>query len=189
MRRTCVAVATIIGVSACTMESASTSNAAESTVISPTDSTAATAAQVSSVSLVDTSIAPAVAGMNGWNYSQDASADLTGDGTPERVVITAQVEMSRGRPLWDDGQAWQVYVEYADSTRTYVYANRVQLGMLEMRLSRPDPGKTATIILIEHLPDRLRIAEATVDSARHASTRVMFERNLDPVGDIASRMR
>ena len=69
-------------------------------------------------------------------------ADLTGDGAPERVVMTARVEMSRGRPLWDDGQPWQVYIEYADSTRTYMYANRLQLGMLEMRLTRPASGQT-----------------------------------------------
>lgn len=144
---------------------------------------------VGSVTLIDTAIAPAIAGANGWNYSQSTSADLTGDGVSERIVLTAQVEMRRGAPLWDDGQAWQVYIEFPDSSRTYVYANRLQLGTLGMRLSRADSAQRASIILVEHLPDRLRIAEVTLSGERRPTTRVMFERNLDPTGDIAVPLR
>src|SRR5690606_15712646 len=63
------------------------------------------------VALVDTSIQPGVAGQDGWMYSRSAEADLDGDGAPERVVLMARAEVMDGRPLWDDGQPWQVYVE------------------------------------------------------------------------------
>lgn len=140
-----------------------------------------------SVELIDPAIPPAVAGEDGWDYHQSTDVDLTGDGEPELVVLTARVEMYRGRPAWDDGQPWQVYVEAQDTTRTYVYAQQLQIGTLVMRVSRSDEGKLPTIVLIEHLPDRLRIMEAwyppTSDSL---SIAMRFERNLDPRGDTAS---
>lgn len=90
--------------------------------------------------LIDPTIPPAIAGEGGWNYHQSASADLDGDGSPERVVLTARVEMYRGRPAWDDGQPWQVYVETAQGTRTYLYAQRLQLGTLTMRITSGSDG-------------------------------------------------
>ena len=85
------------------------------------------------VQLIDSTIPPAVAGEAGWDYHQSVGVDLNGDGRPERVVLTARVELVRGRPAWDDGQPWQVYVESQDGTRTYVYAQRLQLGALTVR--------------------------------------------------------
>ncbi|HJR36335.1 MAG TPA: hypothetical protein VJ817_15365, partial [Gemmatimonadales bacterium] len=83
---------------------------------------AADADSAPAVQLVDSAIPPAVAGAEGWNYQQSARADLDGDGRAERVVMTAKVELYRGRPAWDDGQPWQVYIEAAEGGRTYVYA-------------------------------------------------------------------
>lgn len=57
-----------------------------------------------SVQPVDSTISPAVAGEEGRHYQQSADVDLTGDGHVERVVLTARVELDRGRPAWDDGQ-------------------------------------------------------------------------------------
>jgi hypothetical protein len=113
--------------------------------------------------------------------------DLDGDGVEERVVLTARVEMHRGRPAWDDGQPWQVYVESGDGTRAYLYAQRLQLGTLTMRVSRGQPDRLPSIILIEHLPDRLRVLEASVRGRDEPPVTVLrFQRDLDPRGDLAS---
>lgn len=138
-----------------------------------------------SVQLVDSTISPAVAGEEGWHYQQSADVDLTGDGNLEHVVLTARVEMYRGRPAWDDGQPWQVYVESQDGTRTYVYAQRLQLGTLTMRVSRGEVNPP-TVVLLEHLPDRLRVLEAAYTGPGLVSVSVEYQRDLDPRGEIAS---
>lgn len=144
-----------------------------------------TTAPVPSVQPIDSLIAPAVAGEDGWNYHQSSEVDLTGDGLLERVVITARVELYRGRPAWDDGQPWQVYVESPEGERTYVYAQRLQLGTLTMRVTRGDTT-APTVVLLEHLPDRLRVLEATYAGPGAVSVTVGFERDLDPRGETAS---
>lgn len=138
-----------------------------------------------SVQPIDSTIAPAVAGEGGWDYQQSTEVDLTGDGRPERIVLTARVEMVRGRPAWDDGQPWQVYVESQDGTRTYVYAQRLQLGTLTMRVSRGEE-RPSTIVLLEHLPDRLRVLEATYGGPGLVSVAVEYQSDLDPRGETAS---
>lgn len=140
----------------------------------------------SSLQLVDSAIPPAVAGEAGWNYHQSAQADLTGDGQPEQVVLTARVELYRGRPAWDDGQPWQVYIEAQDGARTYVYAQRLQLGTLTMRVGRRGAGQPASVVLLEHLPDRLSLYEVSYAAPDHASVVVRFQRDLDPHGETAS---
>jgi hypothetical protein len=139
-----------------------------------------------SAQLVDSTIPPAVAGEAGWNYQQSARADLTGDAQLERVVLTARVDLYRGRPAWDDGQPWQVYVQADDGTRTYVYAQRLQLGGLAMRVSRSEAGQPARIVLLEHLPDRLSVYEVSYTGPGRVSAAVRFQRDLDPRGEGAS---
>jgi hypothetical protein len=138
------------------------------------------------VDLVDPTIAPATAGEDGWNYRLGAEADLSGDGTPEHVVLTARVEMVRGRPAWDDGQPWQVYVEESDGTRTRLYAQRLQLGTLTMRVTVGDSLAPATVVLLEELPDRLAVYEVTYRGPGDATVVAAFERPVDPAGDTAS---
>jgi hypothetical protein len=141
---------------------------------------------VPEVGLIDSTIPPAIAGEDGWNYSMVANVDLYGDSLPERVVLTARVELMLGRPVWDDGQPWQVYVESHDTVRTRLYAQRLQLGTLDMRLTVPgDTVSRPTILLIEHLPDRLRILEARFTGSAPNVT-VRLERRLDPTGGTAS---
>jgi hypothetical protein len=137
-------------------------------------------------SAIDTSIAPAIGGEDGWNYVQRATADLNGDGTAEQAVLTARVELYRGRPAWDDGQPWQAYVETADGTRTYLYAQRLQLGTLTMRVSTADSTGASSIVLLEQLPDRMTVYEARYDSAGAAKMTVRFQRRLDPRGPAAA---
>lgn len=135
--------------------------------------------------LVDTAMAPAVGGEGGWSYWRTAVADLDGDGEAERIVATARVELYRGRPAWDDGQPWQVYVEEADGTRTYVYARFLQLATLEVRVARPEENRPATLVLIEHLPDRLGVYEVEYGGPGRAAAAVAFERALDGAGEMA----
>lgn len=138
------------------------------------------------VELIDPNIPPASAGETGWNFQRSAEVDLTGDGRPERIVLTAHVELYRGRPAWDDGQPWQVYVEAEDGTRTYVYSQRLQLGTLTMRISLNEQGEPASILLVEHLPDRLSLYEALYRGPGEVTVVERFQRALDPRGELAS---
>ena len=136
--------------------------------------------------LVDSAITPAVAGSDGWMYTQSVGADLDADGVAERVVLTARAEVMNGRPLWDDGQPWQVYVEEPDGERSYLYARYVQLGMVTMRIGLAEGGDPATVVLLEHLPDRLALYEIVYRGPGQAETVQHFERSLDPTGEVAS---
>lgn len=135
--------------------------------------------------LIDPAIPPAIAGEDGWNFHQSVPADLTGDSQAERVVMTARVELIRGQPAWDDGQPWQVYVESSNGDRTYLYAQRLQLGTLTLRLSQPDSLQRPTVVLLEQLPDRMRILEIDHDAATGSPRTVLrYERMLDAHGDV-----
>jgi hypothetical protein len=136
--------------------------------------------------LIDSAIPPAIAGESGWNYQQSAEADLDGDGQLERVVLTARVELYRGRPAWDDGQPWQVYIEAQDGRRTYVFAQRLQLGTLTMRLGSGDSSQAPSVLLLVHLPDKLSLYEVSYNGPGRVSIASRFQRELDPRGDIAS---
>lgn len=140
----------------------------------------------SSVQLIDSTIPPAIAGADGWNYHLSTEADLNGDGQSERVVLTARVELYRGRPAWDDGQPWQVYVESADSSRRYIYAQRLQLGTLAMRVGVGDGAQRASIVLLEQLPHQLGVYESVYFGLDSIATSVRFLRELDPRGQSAS---
>lgn len=131
------------------------------------------------VPLIDSTIQPAVAGEAGWNYHQGVEVDLDGDGRPERVVLTARVALVRGRPAWDDGQPWQVYVEAPDRGRTYLYAQRLQLGTLAMRVGRADVAQPASVVLLEQLPDRLSIYDVLYLGPDSVSVAARFQRDLD----------
>lgn len=139
-----------------------------------------------SAALLDSGQLAGVAGADGWNYQQSVAADIDGDGQVERVVIMARVELMRGRPVWDDGQQWQVYVEEADGSRTTVYACRLQLGMLSMRLDAQPSGQPHRIVMLEQLPDRLSVFEVHYRSPTDITALVMYQRSLDATGEIAS---
>lgn len=147
---------------------------------------AADSSIVERATTLDSLIAPAIAGDSGWNYRQAAEADLDGDGTIERVVLIARVELVRGRPAWDDGQPWQVYIETDYGRRTHVYAQRLQLGSLTMRVSLAEAGRPSSVVLVEHLPDRLSLFEVSYAGPERASVALRFQRMLDPRGETAS---
>lgn len=152
----------------------------------PAETTALPEPAADAARLVDADMAPAVAGADGWMYSRAAEADLDLDGQMERVIVTARAEMMRGRPLWDDGQPWQVYVEESDGQRTYLYARFVQLGSVSMRIGLAEGDAGPTVVLLEQLPDRLAVYELAYQGPGVVESVHQRERMLDPTGDIAS---
>ena len=101
-------------------------------------------------------------------------------------MLTARVEMIRGRPAWDDGQPWQAYVEEADGSRTYVFARFVQLGTLTLRLSAREGPDRPVVVLLEQLPDRLSVYEVEYSGPRKVRVTAPYERDLDVSGDVSS---
>ena len=136
--------------------------------------------------LVDSSVGGGVAGEEGWGYVQSTEVDLDGDGDAERVVLASRVELVRGRPAWDDGQPWQVYVQESSGERTELYRRFVQLGTVTMRITAPQADEAPAVVLLEHLPDRLSVYEIAYQAPGRIRTRAPFVRNVDPVGELAS---
>ncbi|MFO7172415.1 MAG: hypothetical protein DIU70_005515 [Bacillota bacterium] len=91
-----------------------------------------------------------VAGQREWGYHQEVKADLDEDGVEEKLVVIARV----GRPpggqdySWDDGQPWNVYVEEPDGTRTYVFADWVQLGKLVVGVAGTTAGEPQDVAIL-----------------------------------------
>jgi hypothetical protein len=50
----------------------------------------------------------------------------------------------------------------------------------------PNEADTPAIVLLEHLPDRLRVLEASYRGPGVVSVAVEYERDLDPGGELAS---
>jgi hypothetical protein len=90
---------------------------ADSAVSAPPSSSTATASVDG-----DTLIRPA-APRYAYTLLDSATADVDGDGTPERVDLAATVETGDdGRPLWEDGHQWMVAVR--DGADTYPLVER-----------------------------------------------------------------
>lgn len=138
----------------------------------------------SAQNLIDHTIATAAAGKDGWNYYRSGTADLNGDGTVERIVLATEVELVGGQPAWDDGHHWQVYVESSGGVRTQLYTQRLQLGTLTLRLTGGTGGPK--ILLIEHLPDSIKVYEIVYEGSGQTEQRAVLHRQLDPRGNLAS---
>jgi hypothetical protein len=79
-----------------------------------------------------------------------------------------------------------VYVEAPGGRRTYVYARRLQLGTLALRITQAERGQPATLLLLEHLPDRLAVYEANYAGPGRVSVATRLRKALDPHGGLAS---
>jgi hypothetical protein len=142
------------------------------------------------VDLLEPRVPRAVAGERGWRYQQRASADLDGDGAAETAVLIADVEIdARGRPLWEHGHRWQVYVEEPDGARTYAYARFLPNGTLDAYLARPDSGQRPTILLVERTPESLAVYEVRYEGAGRAAAVRRLERDLERAGGFAGSPR
>jgi hypothetical protein len=93
-------------------------------------------------------------------YRRDASADLDGDGTAERVVIAADVTLSaNGAPIWEDGHRWAVYAESADGRRTLLYAAFVPNGFAEAAVLAAGSDGKRNVLVQERTPGQVRALE------------------------------
>jgi hypothetical protein len=140
------------------------------------------------VDLVSPRLDDVAIGEPGWAHGQTATADLDGDGVPERAIIIANAEDYHGRVLWNDSQIWEVYVEEPDGTRTYVYKRLLQLGSLTARLARPEhagpirPGERPeppTILLLEHTPQSFSAYEVRYAGPAQATAVKLTSREFD----------
>ena len=102
--------------------------------------------------LTDTTIVAAEAGAKGWMYEQKVSVDFDADGQMETAVLISDVTLdAAGRPLWEDGHRWQVYVEEPTGERTYVYRQFLPNGSLAADVVRRESG-SRTLLLVERTP-------------------------------------
>lgn len=131
------------------------------------------------VDLVSQRHEDAVLGAEGWGHAQSATADLDGDGAPETAVILANAPLYRGRVDWQDSQPWQVYIEEQDGTRTYVYKQLLQLGIIHARLARPIPSQPPTIVLLEHTSRGFGAYEVRYTGPGQATTVELTQRQFD----------
>lgn len=157
-------------------------SAPETASKSPADTAAKQAAAPSVLEmLVDSTLPPATPGDPGWDYHRLATADLDGDGQPERASLIARVDSGEDGFLWDDGQPWQLHIEEADGTRTYAYRRFVALGMVEAHVATPAAGGSGfVILLVENTPGNIRIFEVAYAGPGKVTVVQQFTRDIHP---------
>jgi hypothetical protein len=119
--------------------------------------TTGSAEQPDRTDLHDGLVPLAVAGQPGWEYSRAVAADLDGDGREERAVLISNAEVHGGRPFWEDGHHWQMYIETAEGERTHAYSRFVPHGMVDAWLTEAEPGEAPRILLMERTPHRVAV--------------------------------
>jgi len=94
-----------------------------------------------------------------WAYRRELSADLDGDGRPERLVLTADVEVRPdGVPLWEDGHRWALFAESSDA-RTLLYSAFVPNGFAEAAVLTADAQGRRRVLVQERTPQQVRALE------------------------------
>lgn len=123
---------------------------------------------------IDTARVPSADTAATWGYRKEASADLDGDGTPERVVVAADATLgANGAPIWEDGHRWGVYVEGASGKRTLLYGAFVPNGFTEVAILAPGSEKRRKVLVQERTPQQMRALEVEYlgeGSARSSSS-------------------
>lgn len=112
--------------------------------------------------LIQARVPAAASGDSAWRYEQRVSADLDADGEEENVVLLSDVRLdSRGRPLWEDGHRWQVYVQEpgGGGEVTRLYARFLPNGKLTAELADPVAGVSPSLVLLEQTPERIAVYE------------------------------
>jgi hypothetical protein len=108
-----------------------------------------------------------------WPHRRTFEADLNGDGTSERVVLTSDVQLGdNGKPLWEDGHRWAVFVE-DQGRRTLLYAAFVPNGHAEAAVLTPDTDGRRHVLIQERTPQQARslvVAYERPSMARAVST-------------------
>ena len=133
---------------------------------------------------------PATADDPGWQYQQRATGDFDGDGTAETAFLISDVPLDdAGRPLWEDGHRWQVYVEEPGGARTYLYARFLPHGHLTADLTTEDSVTTPTILLMERTRDTVGIYQFRYERDGTAVLMQRVTRTLDPAATFSGAPR
>jgi hypothetical protein len=91
-----------------------------------------------------------------WAHRRAIDADLDANGSPERIVLTADVHMSAtGVPLWEDGHRWAVIVEDGEA-RTLVYGAFLPNGHAEAAVLMPHSTRRRDVLVRERTPQQSR---------------------------------
>ena len=134
----------------------------------------------STATMIDATVPTALAGDSGWKYAQRATADFDGDGDDETAVLISDVALdARGRPLWEDGHRWQLYVQEHDGKTTRLYARFLPRGRVTADVGVPAAGTKLFIVLTEQSPERLGVYEYEYRGPNNADVRRRVERELD----------
>jgi hypothetical protein len=103
-----------------------------------------------------------------WPQRTGFAADLDGDGPLEAVFLAADVERDAvGRPLWEDGHRWAVYVD-VHAGRTLLYAAFVPQGHVEAAITAPFGDGTRHLHVEERTPGHVRVLEIAYDGPGRA---------------------
>jgi hypothetical protein len=105
-----------------------------------------------------------------WAHRRAIDADLDADGSPERIVLTADVQLSATAVLlWEDGHRWAVIVEDGDA-RTLVYGAFLPNGHAEAAVLVPHSTNRRDILVRERTPDQSRTLVIAYDKPGTART-------------------
>jgi hypothetical protein len=130
--------------------------------------------------LIDGSVRPATAADPRWAIMRRASADLDGDGRTEDAILISNVGIRDGRPLWEDGHHWQLYIEAQSGIRTYLYSRFVPHGYVEPWLTEPDSRGRRRVVVLERSPFAVRSYEVQYEGAARVTARELFDFATDP---------
>ena len=108
--------------------------------------------------VVDSARAGSADAAASWAWKRETRADLDGDGRSETVAIASDVTVGNdGRPLWEDGHRWAVYVEAETGRRTLLYSAFVPNGHAEAAILEPDQEGRRDVLVQERTPSGLRV--------------------------------
>ena len=130
-----------------------------------------------STDLINPALGRVVAGAPGWEFERRVQGDFDRDGVQETAVLIANVSKRNGQLLWEDGQAWQLYIEEPDGARTYLVSRIVQLGRLELLAGTPGDGVTP--LVVEQTPHVLAVYELRYRGPHNATAVELVRRELD----------
>jgi hypothetical protein len=156
-------LAAVVVASACQGPSAATDGSAPASSASPTASTTTTPAPAASSSASAATPLPidarggSVEVAEKFAYQREASADLDGDGSNERVVLAADVTLRAGEPLWEDGHRWAVWVVPPNGARTLLYAAFVPNGSVDAAVVTSEEGRRRRVLVQETTPQSARV--------------------------------
>jgi hypothetical protein len=139
--------------------------------------------------LTDTSIVQAEAGAKGWMYEQRVMVDFDADGQMETAVLISDVTLDAGgKPLWEDGHRWQVYVDEPTGERTYVYRQFLPNGSLTADVVRRESG-TRTLLLEARTPQSISVYEVKYSGPGRIVLMNVIERAIEGAGTFVGAPR